>query len=51
MECRIDFRINGHSGHAVVHAPSSIDGLLKWLETVPQTAAVKAIVRVLTPNG
>jgi len=47
-ECRIDFTLNGQSGHAIVYAKTSIDGLLKWLATVPQTSAVKCIVRVLS---
>ena len=46
--CHIEYRINGQAGRTIVHAPTSVDGLLLWLETVPPSAAVKAIVRVLT---
>ena len=48
MNCRIEYRLNGQPGHAVVEAEDSISALLKWLETIPPSAAVKAIVRVLT---
>jgi hypothetical protein len=48
--CQIDFNIDGQKGHAVVTAPTSIDGLLLWLATIPQTSKVKALVKVLLPE-
>jgi hypothetical protein len=49
MNCQIEYSLNGQRGRVEVEAPTSIDGLLQWLATVPQTSAVKAIVRVLVP--
>jgi hypothetical protein len=49
MRCHIEFNVNGIRGQAVVEAEDSVAGLLLWLETLPQSAAVKAIVRVLLP--
>lgn len=48
--CQIDYSINGTKAHTVIYAPSSIDALLRLLETLPPTVAVKALVRVLLPT-
>jgi hypothetical protein len=50
MNCHIEYRLNGMPGHVMVDAEDSISALLTWLETIPQTSAVKAIVRVLLPT-
>jgi len=47
MKCRLDYTVEGTRGHAVVIAPTSIAALLLWLETLPESVAVKVIVRVL----
>ena len=47
MLCHIDYNLNGTRGHVQVEAEDSVAALLRWLESVPQTSAVKAIVRVL----
>jgi len=47
MKCRLDYTVDGSRGHAVVIAPTSIAALLLWLETLPESVAVKVIVRVL----
>ena len=47
--CRIDFNLNGMPGHVTIDAEDSTTALLQWLQTVPRSAAIKAIVRVLLP--
>lgn len=49
MKCRIDYTVDGSYGHAVVIAPTSIDAVLLWLETLPESVAVKLIVRAVKP--
>jgi len=49
MNCQIEYSLDGCKGHVQIEAKDSISALLQWLESVPQTAAVKAIVRVLLP--
>ncbi len=49
MLCRVSLSLNGVRSISTVNAPSSIAALLLVLQSVPETAAVKAIVRVLKP--
>ena len=49
IRCQIEYCLNGQRGKVIVNAPSSIDGLLMWLDTVPQNAGIKAIVKVFKP--
>jgi hypothetical protein len=49
MNCSIEYSLDGCKGHVRVEAEDSIAALLTWLETVPPTAGIKAIVRVLLP--
>ena len=46
MNCQIDFSLDGVPGRVIVDAPRSFDALLAWLATVPESAQVKAIVKV-----
>ncbi len=50
MICRVTLSLNGVRSNTTVRAPSSIDALLLVLETVPESTAVKAIVKVLQPG-
>ncbi len=48
IDCHISYSLDGTRGHVVIReCKSSCDGLLQWLDTVPPTAAVKAVVRAL----
>ncbi len=49
MICHITMTVAGKRSQSVVHATSSIAALLLVLESVPESAAVKAIVRVVKP--
>ncbi len=49
MICHITMNIAGVRTQSVVHAASSIAALLLVLESVPESAPVKAIVRVVKP--
>jgi len=49
VKCQIDYVVDGSRGQAVVIAPTSIDALLLSLETLPESVAVKVIVRALKP--
>ncbi len=49
MLCKVQLSLNGVRSQSVVHATSSIAALLLVLESVPESAAVKAIVRVVKP--
>jgi len=49
MKCQIDYIVEGTRGQAVVIAPTSIDAVLLWLETLPESVAVKVIVRAVKP--
>lgn len=49
MICQITLCVEGVHSKTTIVAPSSIDALLKVLETLPQTVDVSAIVRVLKP--
>ncbi len=50
MICRVTLTIDSVRTQSTVIAPSSIAALLLVLQTVPEDAAVKAIVRVVRPE-
>ncbi len=49
MICHVTLSLNGVRSHTTIEATDSIAALLQALAVVPESAAVKAIVRVLKP--
>lgn len=47
MKCLIDYTVDGQKVRTTVKAPTTVQALMRLLETLPEGTQVKAIVRAV----